>query len=134
MVKLSPPIILALSCMTYIHIFFFFLSTYIYGDKICIIAWHWLYIKWSTSINCSSMFCFIFFFLDDLEVHIFIHVLDIINSTGRNICTIEGADWHREEYYVQKKTDGGQKVAFHRYVSGTKHREMHFQTCRVTYF
>ena len=66
-------------------------------------------------------------------VHIFIHVLDIINSMGRNICTIEGADWHREEYYVQKKTDGGRKVAFHRYVSGTKHREMHFQTCRVTY-
>ena len=64
-------------------------------------------------------------------VDIFIHVLDIINSTGRNICTIE--DWHREEYYVQKKTDSGQKVAFHRYVSGTKHREMHFQTCRVTY-
>ena len=64
-------------------------------------------------------------------VDIFIHVLDIINSTGRNICTIE--DWHREAYYVQK-TDSGQKVAFHRYVSGTKHREMHFLTCRVTYF
>ena len=67
-------------------------------------------------------------------VHIFIHILDIISSTGRNICTIEGADWHREEYYVQKKTDGGQKVAFHKYVSGTRHREMHFLTCRVTYF
>ena len=39
---------------------------------------------------------------------------------GRNICTIEGADWHREEYYIQKKTDGGRKVAFHSFKSSSE--------------
>ena len=48
--------------------------------------------------------------------HIVIHVLDIIDSMGRNICTIEGADWHREEYYIQKKADGGRKMAFHNFL------------------
>ena len=35
---------------------------------------------------------------------------------GRNICTIERADWHREEYYIQKKADGGRKMAFHNFL------------------
>ena len=59
---------------------------------------------------------------------------------GRNICTIERADWHREEYYVQKKTDGGQKVAFQVPSTGRcifKHAELHIsiegQACNNTF-
>ena len=60
-------------CWVYGFCRYIFCQQYIYGDKIRIIAWHWLNIKSSTSIKWTSMFCFKFFFLDDLEVFTYRH-------------------------------------------------------------